>query len=189
MLNSLLSANGANRSMISVYIDGYFQEPYELAKLYGLRVVQHKPVGRANARISQHYYFSLNDLFSSHSASDFAIIFEEDLIVSPDVFSYFSQTKHLLLEDPSIYCISAFNDNSYLHSSSDEALCYRVETMPGLGWMLTRELWENELKPKWPSPRHNWDWDLVGVWFRFFFQSGSNLVRANEQTFKWKAIY
>ena len=119
--------------MIAIYIDGFFKEPYELGKLFGLRIVQHKPVGRANARISQHYYFSLNELFNHYSTSDFAIIFEEDLIVSPDVFHYFSQTKHLLQEDPSLYCISAWNDNSYVHSSSDEKLCYRVETMPGLG--------------------------------------------------------
>lgn len=38
---------------------------------------------------------------------------EEDLDVSPDFFSYFSQTKHLLAEDPSIYCISAWNDQGY----------------------------------------------------------------------------
>lgn len=131
MLNSLLTANGVNRSMITIYIDGFFQEPYELAKLFALRVVQHKPVGEGNARISQHYYFSLNELFNHYSTSEFAIIFEEDLITSPDVFMYFSQTKNLLVEDPSLYCISAFNDNSYIHSSSDERLCYRVEGMPG----------------------------------------------------------
>lgn len=163
MLNSLLSANGVQKSMITIYIDGMFREPYELGKLFDLRIVQHKPIGRANGRISQHYYFSLNELFNYYSTSDFAIIFEEDLIVSPDVFSYFSQTKHLLQEDPSLYCISAWNDNSYTHSSSDEKLCYRVEGMPGLGWLLTRKLWINELKPKWPSAKLNYDWDL---WMR-----------------------
>ena len=59
---------------------------------------------------------------------------EEDLDVAPDFFSYFSQTAILLEEDDSIYCISAWNDQGYQHSSEDPALLYRVETMPGLGW-------------------------------------------------------
>ncbi|KAG0719832.1 Alpha-1,3-mannosyl-glycoprotein 2-beta-N-acetylglucosaminyltransferase [Chionoecetes opilio] len=33
-------------------------------------------------------------------------------------------------------------------------LLYRTDFFPGLGWMLTRELWE-ELGPKWP--RSYWD--------------------------------
>ncbi len=52
----------------------------------------------------------------------------------PSVISYFSQTVHLLEEDPSIYCISAWNDQGYAHSCQDPSLLYRVETMPGLGW-------------------------------------------------------
>ena len=79
---------------------------------------------------------------------------EEDLDVSPDffmlvdpltnpyylllpslpLFRYFSETKHLLEEDPSLYCISAWNDQGYDHSCNDPAMLYRIETMPGLGW-------------------------------------------------------
>ena len=62
------------------------------------------------------------------------IIIEEDLDVSLDFFSYFSQTIHLMDRDPSIYCISAWNDQGYDHSCQDPTLLYRVETMPGLGW-------------------------------------------------------
>ena len=62
------------------------------------------------------------------------IIIEEDLDVSLDFFSYFSQTLHLMDQDPSIYCISAWNDQGYDHSCQDPTLLYRVETMPGLGW-------------------------------------------------------
>lgn len=27
----------------------------------------------------------------------------------------------------------------------------RVETMPGLGWMLSKQLYKNELEPNWPN--------------------------------------
>ncbi|CAG0922834.1 unnamed protein product, partial [Notodromas monacha] len=80
--------------------------------------------------------------------ADFAIILEEDLDISPDFFSYFSQLAPLLLEDDSIWCISAWNDNSYEHTSKDPSLLYRVEGMPGLGWMLQRTLYQKELEPR-----------------------------------------
>ena len=35
--------------------------------------------------------------------------------MSPDFFSFFSQTVRLLEEDPSIYCISAWNDQVDLY--------------------------------------------------------------------------
>ena len=66
--------------------------------------------------------------------------------------SYFSQTRRLLEEDETLYCISAWNDQGYEHTSSDPSLLYRVETMPGLGWILKRSLYKVELESKWPTP-------------------------------------
>jgi len=51
-----------------------------------------------------------------------------------------------------IYCISAWNDQGYEHTSDDPGLLYRVETMPGLGWLLKRSLYKDELESKWPTP-------------------------------------
>jgi len=67
-------------------------------------------------------------------------------------YSYFSQTRHLLEEDETLYCISAWNDQGYEHTSGDPSLLYRVETMPGLGWILKRSLYKDELESKWPTP-------------------------------------
>jgi hypothetical protein len=51
-----------------------------------------------------------------------------------------------------LYCISAWNDQGYEHTSADPSLLYRVETMPGLGWILKRSLYKEELEPRWPTP-------------------------------------
>lgn len=163
MLRSLLSANGANPEMVTVFIDGYFEEPLEVTKLFGLRGIQHTPIGLKNARISQHYKASLTATFNLFPEAKYAIIIEEDLDVSPDFFSYFSQLLRLLEEDDSIYCISAWNDQGYEHTSEDPSLLYRVETMPGLGWILKRSLYKEELEPRWPTPEKLWDWDM---WMR-----------------------
>jgi beta-1,2-N-acetylglucosaminyltransferase len=163
MLRSLLSADGANPEMITVFIDGFYEEPLSVAKLFGLRGVQHTPIGMKNARISQHYKASLTATFNIYPEAKYAIVLEEDLDVSPDFFSYFSQTLRLLEEDSSVYCVSAWNDQGYEHTTANLSKLYRVETMPGLGWILKRSLYKEELEPKWPTPEKMWDWDM---WMR-----------------------
>lgn len=163
MLRTLLATPGCDPAMITVFIDGYYEEPLEVSRLFGLRGIHHTPIGNKNARISQHYKASLTATFNLYPDAQYAIILEEDLDVSPDFFHYFSQTMHLLDEDPSLFCISAWNDQAYEHTASDTSLIYRVETMPGLGWMLRRKLYKEELESKWPTPDKYWDWDM---WMR-----------------------
>ncbi|XP_064626979.1 protein O-linked-mannose beta-1,2-N-acetylglucosaminyltransferase 1-like isoform X2 [Lineus longissimus] len=163
MLRSLMSATGASLHMITVFIDGYFEEPMDVTRLFGLRGIQHTPLGTRTARVTQHYKACLTATFNLFANAKYTIIVEEDLDIAPDFFSYFSQTLPLLDKDPSIYCISAWNDQGYEHSCSDPSLMYRVETMPGLGWLLKRSLYKNELEPRWPTPDQQWDWDM---WLR-----------------------
>ena len=42
--------------------------------------------------------------------------------------------------------------NISLEGLNDPAKLYIVETMPGLGWILKRSLYKEELEPKWPTP-------------------------------------
>ncbi|XP_072244941.1 protein O-linked-mannose beta-1,2-N-acetylglucosaminyltransferase 1 [Leuresthes tenuis] len=163
MLRSLLSAHGVNPQMITVFIDGYYEEPMDVVELFGLKGVQHTPISIKNARVSQHYKASLTATFNLHPEANFAIILEEDLDISIDFFSFLSQTIHLLDEDDSLYCISAWNDQGYEHTAEDPALLYRVESMPGLGWVLKKSIYKDELEPKWPTPEKLWDWDM---WMR-----------------------
>uniref|UniRef100_A0A8D3AZJ8 Protein O-linked-mannose beta-1,2-N-acetylglucosaminyltransferase n=1 Tax=Scophthalmus maximus TaxID=52904 RepID=A0A8D3AZJ8_SCOMX len=163
MLRSLLSAHGVNPQMITVFIDGYYEEPMDVVELFGLKGVQHTPISIKNARVSQHYKASLTATFNLHPDASFAIVIEEDLDLSIDFFSFLSQTIHLLDEDDSLYCISAWNDQGYEHTAEDPALLYRVESMPGLGWVLKKSLYKDELEPKWPTPEKLWDWDM---WMR-----------------------
>ncbi|XP_034564278.1 protein O-linked-mannose beta-1,2-N-acetylglucosaminyltransferase 1 [Notolabrus celidotus] len=163
MLRSLLSAHGVNPQMITVFIDGYYEEPMDVVELFGLKGVQHTPISIKNARVSQHYKASLTATFNLHPDTNFAIVLEEDLDISIDFFSFLSQTIHLLDQDDSLYCISAWNDQGYEHTAEDSALLYRVESMPGLGWVLKKSLYKDELEPKWPTPEKLWDWDM---WMR-----------------------
>ena len=136
MLYRLLNVPGADRKMMTVFIDGVYNEAKAVAELLGLRVVINQiEIGcHSNCRVQQQYRKSLSKVFNDFPFADVAIIIEEDLEVADDFFDYFSQTYPLLESDPSIYCISAWNDQGYQHSVKDPSLLYRVEFMPGLGW-------------------------------------------------------
>uniref|UniRef100_A0A8C2WZ74 Protein O-linked-mannose beta-1,2-N-acetylglucosaminyltransferase n=1 Tax=Cyclopterus lumpus TaxID=8103 RepID=A0A8C2WZ74_CYCLU len=132
-------------------------EPMDVVDLFGLKGVQHTPISIKNARVSQHYKASLTATFNLHPVTDVLML---RLSIS---LSFLSQTLHLLDEDDSLYCISAWNDQGYEHTAEDPALLYRVESMPGLGWVLKKSLYKDELEPKWPTPEKLWDWDM---WMR-----------------------
>ena len=64
-----------------------------------------------------------------------------------------------LLDDPAenLLAVSAFNDDGlagFVDGTLDAGRLVRSDFFPGLGWMLTRSLWQ-ELQPKWPD--QYWD--------------------------------
>lgn len=72
--------------------------------------------------------------------------------MAPDFFEYFRALLPLLQSDPTLWCVSAWNDNGrdgFIDPAKTDLL-YRTDFFPGLGWMLRKELWE-ELEPKWPA--------------------------------------
>lgn len=62
----------------------------------------------------------------------------------------------LLYQDASLLAVSAFNDNGQPRYASDETVVHRSDFFPGLGWLLTRRLWD-ELDAKWPEEKGFWD--------------------------------
>lgn len=75
----------------------------------------------------------------------------DDLDIAPDFFNYFAATRPLLDRDPSIFCISAWNDNggSTLVDRKRSDLLHRTDFFPGLGWMLKAEVGKG-LLGDWP---------------------------------------
>uniref|UniRef100_A0A061QS26 Alpha-1,3-mannosyl-glycoprotein 2-beta-N-acetylglucosaminyltransferase n=2 Tax=Tetraselmis sp. GSL018 TaxID=582737 RepID=A0A061QS26_9CHLO len=104
-------------------------------------------------RIANHYKFILFTMFDCLGYRK-AIILEDDMQLSLDFFEYFEATSRLLDEDKSLYTVSSWNDHGQSQFVSNASQIYRSDFFPGLGWMLTRELW-NELRPSWP--RAYWD--------------------------------
>ncbi|NXN34574.1 MGAT1 acetylglucosaminyltransferase, partial [Nycticryphes semicollaris] len=101
-------------------------------------------------KIARHYRWALGQVFRTYRHRA-AIVVEDDLEVAPDFFEYFQAAFPLLLTDPSLWCVSAWNDNGkeQLVDEAQAQLLYRTDFFPGLGWLLLAELWD-ELEPKWP---------------------------------------
>ncbi|XP_010001492.1 PREDICTED: alpha-1,3-mannosyl-glycoprotein 2-beta-N-acetylglucosaminyltransferase [Chaetura pelagica] len=101
-------------------------------------------------KISRHYRWALGQVFRVFRYRA-VIVVEDDLEVAPDFFEYFQATFPLLQTDPSLWCVSAWNDNGkeQMVDVDQAELLYRTDFFPGLGWLLLAELWD-ELEPKWP---------------------------------------
>ena len=63
--------------------------------------------------------------------------------LSVDFFPYFEAGAKLLDKEPSLYCISSWNDHGQKQFVQDSQQLERSDFFPGLGWMLTNALWQS----------------------------------------------
>ena len=61
----------------------------------------------------------------------------------------------MLEKDPTVFIASAWSDNGFSGLVRDPNSLRRTEFFPGLGWLLSRQLYERELESAWP--REHWD--------------------------------
>ena len=161
-LDSLMALDGIDELSVYVSQDGRDPGVAEMARSFesrGVTLIQREHILRGHehnagtAFLAQHYQDCLTRLFNDRR-HDLVILLEDDMVFSPDFITYFKQTSVLLEVDPSIFCVSSWNDNGFENLDLDARKLFRTSFFPGLGWMLHRELW-NELKPKWPGD--HWD--------------------------------
>ena len=125
---------------------------------------QQKWFKTSTGKIAHHYWTVFERAFMGQQ-HDMVIFLEEDLIVAPDFLTLFRSTAWLLREDPSIWCVSAWNDVGFALSASDQCRLFRTTYFPGLGFMLPRHVWL-QLREEWPSaPTMGWDY-----WMRTAFR-------------------
>lgn len=109
-----------------------------------------KPVAKESYyAIAQHYKFGIDKVFDTDPSFKRIIILEEDIEIAPDFFDYFKALSPILDNDPSLMCVSAWNDNGMKQFVQDPEALYRSDFFPGLGWMMTRKFW-NEVRSDWP---------------------------------------
>eukprot|EP01133_Synstelium_polycarpum_P003515 gene3515-4016_t len=102
--------------------------------------------------ISRHYKWALGQVFRMGFKA--AIVLEDDLEISPDFYDYFDKFYPMLKKDKSLFCVSAWNDNSkrdFIPDFDQASIEFkRTDFFPGLGWMLTSSFWD-EIRYDWPT--------------------------------------
>ena len=125
---------------------------------------QQKWFSSSTGKIAHHYWSVFERIFAKQE-HEAAIFLEEDLVVAPDFLALFLSTAWVLREDPSVWCVSAWNDAGFSFAVSDQCRLFRSTYFPGLGFMLPRNVWIR-LREEWPStPTMGWDY-----WMRTAFR-------------------
>ena len=107
-------------------------------------------------RIAAHYGYALHHMFESAAPwAPAVIIAEDDFLFSVDYYEYFHAVATILEHDPQVWLASAWNDNGMKGCVGDMTRLKRTSYFPGLGWLLPRKVWEEQLAKTWP--RSHWD--------------------------------
>eukprot|EP01038_Epipyxis_sp_PR26KG_P012777 gene12777-17130_t len=162
-MQSLLKVRGVQKDNILISQDGNMADITQIANKYDITLIQNLNglrlrggyVDDGAARIAKHYKYSLTSAFDKFPRSKSIIIIEDDLLFSPDFYEYFLSIQPILLHDKTTFAVSAWNDNGFKNKVNDNYSIKRTDYFPGLGWLLTRELYKSELENKWPN--EHWD--------------------------------
>ena len=165
-LQSLDAVRGIDRSKVFIVQDGYDERVAALVRAHGLHLVQlpalddgSDDANRRGSRIAAAYKRALSLTFDELVPDEEAVVvIEDDLLFSPDLMEYMLAGYAVLRVDPSLWCVSAWNDNGFrglTDAAQAPTKLLRTGYFPGLGWLLTRRLWTRELAPAWP--REHWD--------------------------------
>ena len=162
-LRSLQQVLYYNKKNTIIYQYGDDKVIGQIARKYDISMVNNpviniyegRPLTEGAEHISLHYKFIIGHMFRSNSNIKHFIIVEDDMLFSPDFLLYFAQTAKYIHQDSSIYAISAYNDNGMQGKVKYDNLVYRTDFMIGLGWLVSRRIWEDEWQHKWP--RSHWD--------------------------------
>ena len=167
-LDSLLKARWAKTSHVLVAQDGNDESVAREASSRGLRLEQsggNAWVGaNGGARIARHYAFALDKAFATFPDAPAVVVLEDDMRLSPDFIEFFAAVGPVVEKDKTLWCVSAWNDNGFAGVARDPFNLRRTVLFPGLGWLLFRTRWEEDLKPRWPGDQ--WDWYVRGMFIR-----------------------
>lgn len=153
-LNSLLSLKGINELNLAISQDGNERMMNELIDRFKNKInsnfkkfdhIHCSTSGKTSQKIAQNYKCGIDKVFHENKAKK-VIIVEDDMIFSKDFINYFDKAS-FLLKDPSVWCISSWNDFGYQQYVSDPKRFFRTQYFPGLGWMISHKRW-NEIGPK-----------------------------------------
>jgi hypothetical protein len=162
-LASLLAIRGVSRDRVIASQDGSDPRNTDVLERWAVAYWVH-PKAPLDARrrrkagaalIAEHYKWAIERAFATFARASALVIAEDDMDFAPDFMDWFTTLSPLLERDPTLWTISAFNDNGFAERVLDDERVLRTDWTIGFGWLLTRRLWEAELRDQWPAT--HWD--------------------------------
>ncbi|XP_037781676.1 protein O-linked-mannose beta-1,2-N-acetylglucosaminyltransferase 1-like [Penaeus monodon] len=136
-LNTLLTAPGAQRNNVLVVLGDAPQPTTQLLRLINVNFTKVPVHGEGNLKLFR-YYRSVFQLVARTFPDAPAVIFlDEDVEVSPDFFSFMSQTLWLLREDPTLYCINGFSATGFEGRAFNESQVFRGSVQVEWGYAVS----------------------------------------------------
>uniref|UniRef100_A0A0P4W1T5 Alpha-1,3-mannosyl-glycoprotein 2-beta-N-acetylglucosaminyltransferase n=1 Tax=Scylla olivacea TaxID=85551 RepID=A0A0P4W1T5_SCYOL len=148
-LTTLLAAPGALHHNILVVLGDAPPSTTSLLHLLNLNFTSVAVSGRDNDKLFRYYRAVFRLLERSFPDAPAAILLDEDVEVSPDFFSFFSQTLWLLHADPSLYCINAYSHLLTLERGRGEQFVRRGAVQVSWGYAVTLHFVREAVR-RWP---------------------------------------
>ena len=162
-LTSLASVVGVERYPLFISQDGSHEGVAEVVRRFAALFPHYNfwqrpriaawPNQSSAAWLAQHFKYALDRVFVERNHSH-VILLEDDMLFASDFLLLFEATAPLLEADPTLWCVSSWNDNGFGYLSLNSTRLFRAGYFPGLGWMMRRELWMS-IRDRWPL--QHWD--------------------------------
>ena len=160
---SLLKVRGVSTNQIFMAQDGKDQRVKHIADKFNISSQQHMqgqvfgPPWQVGAtRIARHYKWALGNFFGQLIAMLLVLsLLKMIWRFSPDFYEYFQAVAPILDTDKTAWAVSAWNDNGFDYLDGGNKYNLLRTIFPGLGWLMTRELWTKQLQKTWPE--QHWD--------------------------------
>mmetsp|Transcript_27711 Transcript_27711/g.38540 ORF Transcript_27711/g.38540 Transcript_27711/m.38540 type:complete len:462 (-) Transcript_27711:74-1459(-) len=134
---------------VTAVIKSFLRKDGERTNTFHLQYIEEKVNGAVGSVDSMHHYWALSMIFDKYAYSK-AIVINSNLEVASDFFDYMQTSANFLDSDPSIICISAWNENGQEDFAKDSSALMRTDIFPDYGWMIQADFWR-ELKVGWPE--------------------------------------
>nr|XP_053650769.1 protein O-linked-mannose beta-1,2-N-acetylglucosaminyltransferase 1-like [Cherax quadricarinatus] len=162
-LTTLLATPGAQQHNVFVVLGDAPPSTTQLLRLLDLNFTKVAVQGQDNDKLFR-YYRSVFQLAVNTFPDAPAVIFlDEDVEVSPDFFSFMSQTLWLLHADPTIYCINAFSFLPDMGRGRGPQYVRRGEVQVSWGYAVTLNFIREALK-MWPHGINGLDIHTYDYW-------------------------
>ncbi|XP_047480486.1 protein O-linked-mannose beta-1,2-N-acetylglucosaminyltransferase 1-like [Penaeus chinensis] len=136
-LNTLLTAPGAQRNNVLVVLGDAPQPTTQLLRLINVNFTKVPVHGEGNLKLFRYYRSVFQLVARTFPDAPAAIFLDEDVEVSPDFFSFMSQTLWLLREDPTLYCINGFSATGLKGRAFNPSRVLRGSVQVEWGYALT----------------------------------------------------